>query len=177
VKCIGVKCTEIPLENPLGTSLGSYFPIQNPMPANDIIIEETNMDELQSTGVSIPSVIIKNIKATNITIPSIVTAPFEVISNTHIPTVQLTKSTNPNGTGVIRWGDADSGIIDASIRLNILRTTLRVKGGLEFKNLNGTVKVDSAKSDKFEINVKVKGIKLNGLNLCGMEIPEIMVEF
>ncbi len=53
---------------------------------------------------------------------------------------------------------------------------MRVKGGLEFKDVKGTVTTTSAISDKLEMNLVLRRIKIKGLNLCGMKFPEIEVE-
>lgn len=51
-------------------------------------------------------------------------------------------------------------------------------GSLVFSNVDGTVTTGSASSDNIDdINLLLKGIKIKGLNLCGMKIPEIEVEF
>ena len=42
-------------------------------------------------------------------------------------------------------------------------------------NLSGKVTTDSAIADKLDLNLVLKGIKIKGLNLCGMKIPEIEV--
>ena len=52
---------------------------------------------------------------------------------------------------------------------------MNVNGGLEFKNVNGTVTTASAIGTKLNLNLVLKGIKIKGLNLCGMKIPEIEV--
>jgi hypothetical protein len=46
---------------------------------------------------------------------------------------------------------------------------------LEFTNVNGSVTTDSAIANKLDLNLVLKGIKIKGLNLCGMKIPEIEV--
>ena len=48
--------------------------------------------------------------------------------------------------------------------------------GLEFEELKGSISVDSAISSKFDMDLTIKGMKIKGLNICGMYIPEVMVE-
>lgn len=79
------------------------------------------------------------------------------------------------GAGVTLHGDADKAHIYGTLTLNVSKIIMRVKGGLEFTNLNGSVTTDSAIADKLDLSLLLKGIKIKGLNLCGMKIPEIEV--
>ena len=79
------------------------------------------------------------------------------------------------GSGVTLIGDADRAHITGVLTLHVTKMVMMVKGGLEFSNLSGTVTTDSAITDKLDLNLVLKGIKIKGLNLCGMKIPEIEV--
>jgi len=79
------------------------------------------------------------------------------------------------GSGVTLNGDADRAHITGVLTLNVTKMVMRVKGGLEFTNLNGSVATDLATVDMLDLNLVLKGIKIKGLNLCGMKIPEIEV--
>jgi hypothetical protein len=169
---IQMKCTSIPLDTPIGINIGLCLPIPNPMGPNDIATDQTNIDEMDSTGISSPHATMKNITALNVIIPSVTTQAFEAQSAT-----KLTISTSKKmyGTGVTLHGDADRAHITGVLTLHITNTIMRIKGGLEFTNINGSVTTDSAIADKLDLNLVLKGIKIKGLNLCGMKIPEIEV--
>jgi hypothetical protein len=169
---IQMKCTSIPLETPLGINIGLCLPIPNPMGPNDIATDQTTIDEMDSTGISSPQASMKNISALNVTIPSVTTQAFEAHSNTAL---SISTSKKMYGPGVTLNGDADKAHIDGNLTLNISKIIMRVKGGLEFTNLNGSVATDSAIADKLDLSLVLKGIKIKGLNLCGMKIPEIEV--
>jgi hypothetical protein len=190
VEDIKMKCTEVPLPNPLGIFMNSYFPVQNPMDPNDVLVEETQMKKLESTKIETPPVTIKNITSTNIKIPSIKTNAFTVFSNTVIPPLIMDKHPDPTADCaspasvdcVDRTGDGSRAYFEddhntSTITLNIKEVTLAVNGGLEFKQLVGSVKASSATSENFDMDLKLKGMKIKGLNICGMSIPELMVEF
>lgn len=169
---IQMKCTSIPLETPLGINIGLCLPIPNPMSPNDIATDHTSIDKMNSTGISSPQASMKNITALNVNIPSVTTQGFEAQSSTAIT---ISTSKQMYGTGVTLNGDADRAHITGALTLNVTNTIMRVKGGLEFKNVNGSVTTDSAIADKLDLNLVLKGIKIKGLNLCGMKIPEIEV--
>jgi hypothetical protein len=171
-KNIQMKCTSIPLETPLGINIGLCLPIPNPMGPNDIATDQTSIDEMDSTGISSSQASMKNITALNVNIPSVTTQGFEAQSSTAIT---ISTSKQMYGTGVTLNGDADRAHITGVLTLNVTKTIMRVKGGLEFKNVNGSVATDSAIADKLDLNLVLKGIKIKGLNLCGMKIPEIEV--
>lgn len=171
---VKMKCTSVPLENPLGVRLSTCLPIQNLMRSNDVITEETNMEKMESRRISSPQVAMKNISALNITIPSVTTNPFVAHSKT--PAQITTSERKMYGTGVTRHGDAKDAKIKVTLTLKMKEAIMRVKGGLEFKNLRGTVTTASAISSKLDMNLVMKGIKIKGLNLCGMKIPEIGVD-
>jgi hypothetical protein len=114
----------------------------------------------------------KNISALNITIPSVTTQKFVAQSTT---AMSLSTTKQMYGTGVTLNGDASSAHINGTLTLNVTKVVMKVNGGLEFKNLNGSVTTDSAIADKLDLSLVLKGIKIKGLNLCGMKIPEIEV--
>ena len=167
-----MKCTSIPIDTPLGINIGLCLPIPNPMGPNDIATDQTTIDEMDSTGISSPQASMKDINALNITIPSVTTQAFEAQSNTAL---SLSTSKQMYGSGVTLIGDADKAHITGVLTLNITKMIMRVRGGLEFSNLSGTVTTDSAIADKLDLSLVLKGIKIKGLNLCGMKIPEIEV--
>jgi hypothetical protein len=169
---IQMKCTSIPIDTPLGINIGLCLPIPNPMGPNDIATDQTTIDEMDSTGISSPQASMKDIKALNITIPSVTTQAFEAQSKTAL---SLSTAKQMYGSGVTLIGDADRAHITGVLTLNITKMIMRVKGGLEFSNLSGTVTTDSAIADKLDLSLVLKGIKIKGLNLCGMKIPEIEV--
>lgn len=173
VERIDMKCTEIPMDNPLGLNFGSSFPIQNPMEPMNINIRETTMAKLESNRISTPNASARDIKALNIKIPSITTASVEIKSDTNMT---VTTSKNLYGSGVSRSGDAKDAKISSTVTLNIKSVKLKIKGGIEFTNLQGTVLTSTANSEKFDMNLKLIGLKIIGLSLCGMKIPEIQVE-
>jgi hypothetical protein len=169
---IQMKCTSIPIDTPLGINIGLCLPIPNPMGPNDIATDQTTIDEMDSTGISSPQASMKDIKALNITIPSVTTQGFEAQSKTAL---SLSTAKQMYGSGVTLIGDADRAHITGVLTLNITKMIMRVRGGLEFSNLSGTVTTDSAIADKLDLSLVLKGIKIKGLNLCGMKIPEIEV--
>lgn len=173
-KKIDMKCTEVPLSNPLGVYLGNSIPFENPMDPNDVLIEETKMAELNSNNISTPSMTMDKIQVLNIVIPSVTTGPLEIRTDTDM-TVKTSKKMF--GSGVTRHGDAKDAKIKGSITLSIKEVSMKIKGGLEFKNIKGSVTTDSATSGKFDMNLAIKGITIKGLNICGMNIPEVVMEF
>ena len=174
-KDIKMKCTSIPLDNPLDLSLGICLPIPNPMGPNDLAADETTMAEMDSTGISSPQATMKNITAANISMPSVTTQAFVAQSSTALPTVSTSRRVDGSTPGVHRYGDADKAEITVNLDLNITNVKMNVKGGLEFKNVKGTVTTGSAIGEKLDLNLVLKGIKIKGLNICGMKIPEIEV--
>ncbi len=169
---IQMKCTSIPIDTPLGINIGLCLPIPNPTGPNDIATDQTTIDEMDSNGISSPQASMKDIKALNVTIPSVTTQPFEAESKTALT---ISTSKQMYGPGVTLIGDADRAHITGVLTLNVSKMVMRVKGGLEFSNLSGTVTTDSAITDKLDLSLVLKGIKIKGLNLCGMKIPEIEV--
>ena len=132
---IEMKCTEMPLNNPLGLYLGSWAPIQNPTGPMDVIIEETKMDNLKSSNISSPKVTMRNISAENIIIPLISTAPLEIGTDTN-----LKITTKKNMDGVIKTGDANRvNWMDGTLILTIEYVIMRIKGGIEFHDVSGFV--------------------------------------
>ena len=169
---IQMKCTSIPIDTPLGFNIGLCLPIPNPMGPNDVATDQTSIDEMDSTGISSPQASMKNISALNVTIPSVTTQAFEAQSTTALT---ISTSKKMYGSGVTLHGDADRAHITGVLTLHVSKMIMRVKGGLEFTNLKGSVKTDSAIADKLDLSLVLKGIKIKGLNLCGMKIPEIEV--
>lgn len=169
---IEMKCTSMPIDNPLGVNLGISLPMPNPMGPNNIVTDETSISEMDSTGIKSPEASMTNVKAFNIDIPSLTTPGFVIQSSQALPTVTIQKSTY--GSGVTRTGDGDKAYLDLSLNFDITKVVITI-GGLEFKNLRGTVTASSAVGQKLDLNLKLKGIKIKGLNLCGMKIPEIEV--
>jgi hypothetical protein len=170
---IQMKCTSVPIDTPLGISIGLCLPIPNPMGPNDVATDQTTIDEMDSTGISSPQASMKNISALNVTIPSVTTQSFEAQSTTALT---ISTSKQMYGAGVALHGDANRAHIDGVLTLHISKMIMRVRGGLEFTNLNGSVTTDSAIATKLDLSLALKGIKIKGLNLCGMKIPEIEVE-
>ena len=169
---IQMKCTSIPIDTPLGINIGLCLPIPNPMSPNDIATDQTSIDEMDSTGISSPQASMKNISALNVTIPSVTTQAFEAQSATALT---ISTSKKMYGPGVTLHGDADRAHITGVLTLHVSKMIMRVKGGLEFTNLKGSVTTDSAIADKLDLSLVLKGIRIKGLNLCGMKIPEIEV--
>jgi hypothetical protein len=60
--------------------------------------------------------------------------------------------------------------------LNISTVTMNIKGGIEFTDIQGTVTTSSASAGPFDMNLDLKGIKIKGLTLMGMKMPEIEVQ-
>jgi hypothetical protein len=169
---IQMKCTSIPIDTPLGINIGLCLPIPNPMGPNDIATDQTSIDEMDSTGISSPQASMKNITALNVTIPSVTTQAFEAQSTTPLT---ISTSKQMYGSGVALHGDADRAHITGVLTLHVTKMVMRVRGGLEFASLSGKVTTDSAIADKLDLSLVLKGIKIKGLNLCGMKIPEIEV--
>ncbi len=171
---VQMKCTSIPLDSPLCQALGVCLPMLNPMCPNNVITEETNIERMDSMNISSSHIVMNDISALNIEIPSVITKGFKAISTTPI-TINTSKKTY--GAGVTRTGDAEVADINTVMTLNIEKVVMNVKGGMEISNVKGKVTTASAISDKIDINLILKGIKIKGLNLCGMKIPEIEVAF
>lgn len=171
---VQMKCTSIPLDSPLCKALGVCLPMLNPMCPNNVITEETNIERMESKNISSSNVVMNDISALNIDIPSVTTKGFKAISTTPII---ITTSKKTYGAGVTRTGDAKDADINTFMTLNIEKVIMKVKDGMEISNVKGKVTTASAISDKLDINLVLKRIKIKGLNLCGMKIPEIEVEF
>jgi hypothetical protein len=170
---VQMKCTSIPLDNPMGIKIGLCMPIQNMMEPNDVITDETDIQKMESKNIKSARVEMKNITALNITIPTVTTKGFEAKTTTPV-TVKTTKKMH--GSGVTLHGDAKDAHITGTLILNVQKMIMRVKDGLEFKDIKGTITTTSAISDKLEMNLVLRRIKIKGLNLCGMKIPSIEVE-
>jgi len=169
---IQMKCTSIPLDSPKTKKIGLCLPILNPMGPNNVITNQTTIAQMNSTGIHSPQASMNSIKASNVIIPKVTTQAFVAQSTTPTP---ITISKNMDNTTTT--GDADRvNWMDFTLTLNISKMILRVKGGLEFTNLKGNVTTDSAISKNIDLDLSLKGIKIIGLNLCGMKIPEMEVE-
>jgi hypothetical protein len=172
-KDIDMDCTEIPLQNPLGITLGDSFPVQNPMGPMDVKVKETLMDELDSNKVTTPPATVRNIVAQNIKIPTVTTGPIDVNSNTAM-SVTMTKSLYDSGAHPS--GDATNQKIKSTVTLNVKGVKLKIKGGLEFTDVEGSVTASSASSTPFDLNLAFKGLKILGLQMTGLSLPELEVE-
>lgn len=171
---VQMKCTSIPLDSPLCKALGVCLPMLNPMCPSNVITEETDITRMESKNVSSSNIVMKDISALNINIPSVTTKGFKAVSTTPIT---ITTSKKTYGAGVTRTGDAEDADIDTNMTLNIKKVVMNIKDGMEISNVKGKVTTASAISDKLNINLVLKRIKIKGLNLCGMNIPEIEVVF
>jgi hypothetical protein len=172
---IKMKCTSIPLDNPLSLNLGICLPIPNPMGPNNLATDETTMGQMDSAGIRSTQATMKNITALNILMPSVTTQGFVAQSSTALATVSTSQQVDGETAGVHRYGDAEKAEITVNLDLNITNVKMNVAGGLEFKNVKGSVTTASAIADKLDLNLVLKGIKIKGLNICGMKIPEIEV--
>jgi hypothetical protein len=167
-----MKCTSIPLDSPKNKKIGLCLPILNPMGANNMITNQTTIAQMDSTGIHSPQASMNSIKALNIIIPKVTTQPFVAQSTT---AKQVSISKNMDNTQ--KSGDADRvNWMDFTLTLNISKMIMRVKGGLEFANIKANVTTDSAIAKNIDLKLSLKGIKIIGLNFCGMKIPEIEVE-
>ena len=174
VEKIDMDCTEIPLQNPLGITLGDSFPVQNPMGPINMKVKKTVMEELDSDKVTIPPATMRNIVAQNIKIPTMTTGPMEVNSNTPVSVV-MSKSLYDSGAHPT--GDATNQKITSTVTLNVTGVKLKIKGGLEFKGVEGSVTASSAASSApFDVNLAFKGLKILDLQLTGLSLPELEVE-
>ena len=99
---------------------------------------------------------------------AVTTKEFEAKSTTP---VQVTTTKKMYGSGVTLHGDARDAHITGTLTLKVSKMIMRVKGGLEFRNVKGSITTASAISDKLDMNLVMKGIKIKGLNLCGMTLP------
>ncbi len=173
-KDIDMHATIIPLQNPLGITLGDSFPVQNPMGPMNIKVKKTCIDELDSTKVTTPPATVRNVVAQKINIPKVTTGPLEVDSNTPIRAFTMTKDLWDNGAHP--YGDATNQKITTTVTLNIQGVKLKIKGGLEFSDVEGSVSVSSASSTPFDLNLAFKGLKIVDLKMKGLSLPEIEVE-
>jgi hypothetical protein len=176
---IDMHCTQIPMPNPLGVSLGSSFPVQNPMDPMNVTVKETNMKQLDSNKISTPAATVKNIKALNIKVPSVKTKAVTVTSSTAMSVpmkMPLYDDGSALGKKVSRTGDANCSHLDTNVTLNVSSVILRIKGGIEFTGLDGKVTTSSASSGPFDINLALKGLNIKGLSLFCLKMPEIQVE-
>ena len=174
VKDIDMRDTVVPMANPLGITLGDSFPVQNPMGPMDVKVKKTHMDELDSTKATMPPATVKNIDAQNIKLPKVTTGPLEVDSNTPI-SVTMSKSLYDSGANP--YGDATNQKITTTVTLSINNVKLKIKGGLEFSDVEGSVTASSASSKPFDLNLAFKGLEILDLKLTGLNLPEMEVKF
>jgi hypothetical protein len=174
-KDIDMHGTVIPLQNPLGITLGDSFPVQNPMGPMNIKVKKACMDELDSTKVSTPPATVRNVVAQKINIPTVTTGPLEVDSKTAIGPISMTKELWDKGAHPT--GDATNQKITTTVTLNFSGVKLKIKGGLEFSDVEGSVSVSSASSTPFDLNLAFKGLKIVDLKMKDLTLPELEVEF
>jgi len=173
-KDIDMHATIIPLQNPLGITLGDSFPVQNPMGPMNIKVKKTCIDELDSTKVTTPPATLRNVVAQKIKIPTVTSGPLEVDSNTPVGPIVMTRDLWDNGAHP--YGDATNQKITTTVTLNISGVKLKIKGGLEFSDVEGSVAVSSASSTPFDLNLAFKGLKIVDLKMKGLTLPELEVE-
>ena len=176
---ICMKCTEVPLPNPLGITLGDSFPLPNPMGPMDVKVKETKMADMDSTGIAIPPASMNNIKAMNIKIPSVTTKAMSVTSITPISvsmSMPLYDDGSAMGSHIHTSGCASNSRIETEMTLNISSVKMNINGGIEFKCVQGTVTTSSADAGPFSMDLNLKGVKIKGLKLLGMEMPEMEVQ-
>lgn len=179
VKEICMKYTEVPMPSPLGITLGDSFPIPNPSGPMDVKVKQTVMNELDSTGVAVPAASIKNVKVLNIKIPSVTTKPMTIVSPTPVSVsmeMPLYNDGSCLGSKVTQTGSAQCGKIETDMTLNISSVTMNIRGGIEFKCIQGNVTTSSASAGPFDMNLDLKCVKIKGLTLLGMKMPEIEVQ-
>ncbi len=176
---ICMHCTEVPLPSPLGIVLGDSFPVPNPMGPLDVKVKETKMASMDSKGANIPPASLKNIKALNINIPSVTTKAMSVTSTTPFSismSMPLYDDGSAMGSHVHTSGCATKSKIETDMTLNISSVTMNIKGGIEFTNVQGTVTTSSADAGPFTMDLNLKGVKIKGLTLLGMKMPELEVQ-
>ena len=175
-----MHCTEVPMASPLGVTLGDSFPVPNPMGPMDVKVKETKIKELDSTGISTPPATVKNIKALNISIPSVTTKPINVVTSAPMTVgpiaMPLYNDGSCIGSKVTQTGRAQCSKIKSNLTLNVSSVTLKIKGGLEFTNVTGNVTTSSANSGPFDLDLDLKGLKIKGLSILGLKMPELEVE-
>ncbi len=173
VKDIDMCDTVVPMPNPLGITLGDSFPVQNPMGPMDVKVKQTHMDEMDSTRATMPPATVRNIAAQNIKLPKVTTGPVEVDSNTPI---SVTMSKSLYDSGAHPYGDATNQKITTDVTLNINNVKLKIKGGIEFSDVEGSVTASSASSTPFNLDLAFKGLKILDLRLTGLSLPEMEVK-
>jgi hypothetical protein len=174
-----MDCTQVAIPNPLGITLGDSFPVPNPMGPMNITVKTTEICDLDSIKISTPPAVAKNIKALNIKIPSVTTKPINIASSTSMSvntSMPLYNDGSALGAKVTRTGSAECGQIETSVTLNVTSVVLKIKGGIEFTDVQGSVTTSSANSGAFNLNLDLKGIKIKGLSLLGLSMPELEVE-
>lgn len=179
VKDICMKYTEVPLPSLLGITLGDSFPVPNPAGPMDVKVKETVMKELDSTGIAVPPASIKNVKVLNIKIPSVTTKPMTIVSPTPVSVsmaMPLYDDGSSLGSKVTRSGSAQCEQIETDMTLNISSVTMNIRGGIEFKCVQGNVTTSSASAGPFDMNLDLKCVRIKGLTLLGMKMPEIEVQ-
>jgi hypothetical protein len=73
-------------------------------------------------------------------------------------------------------GDEDNQKIKSTVTLNIKGVKLKIKGGLEFTDVEGSVTASSASSTPFDLNLAFKGLKILNLQMTGLSLPKLEVE-
>jgi hypothetical protein len=172
VKMICMHCTDVTMPNPLGITFGDSFPVQNPTGPMNTRTQTTTMKELDSTKISTPAATGRNIKMSNIVIPTMTTGPMTI---TAITPMSVTMSMPLYGSGVTTTGNADCQQIVTTVTLNVSSVTMDIKGGIEFTGLAGSVTAASADSAPFEMDLRLVGLKIKGLSLFGLTMPEMEV--
>jgi hypothetical protein len=176
---ICMKGTEVPMPSPLGITLGDSFPIPNPTGPMDVSVKETVMNDLDSTCIAVPAASIKNVSVMNIKIPSVTTKPMTIVSPTPISvpmSVPLYDNGSCMGSKVTQSGSAQCEQITTDMTINISSVTMNIRGGIEFKCVQGNVTTSSASAGPFEMNMDMKCVRIKGLTLLGMKMPEIEVQ-
>jgi hypothetical protein len=179
VKDICMKNTEVPLPSPLGITLGDSFPVPNPAGPMDVEVQETVMKDLDSIGIAVPPASIKNVKVLNIKIPTVTTKAMTIVSPTPISvsmSMPLYDDGSSLGSKVTQSGSAQCGQIETDMTLNISSVTMNIRGGIEFKCVQGSVTTSSASAGPFDMNMDLKCVRIKGLTLMGMKMPEIEVQ-
>jgi hypothetical protein len=174
VKGIEMCRTKVTMPNPLGLTFGDSFPVENPMGPMNVSIKKTTMKELDSITIATPPATVKDIEAQNIIMPTVTTGPVTVSS---ITPISVSMSMPLWGGGVTTTGNACCQEITTSVTLNIESVTLKINGGIEFSGLVGSVTTASASSGAFDLDLKLLRLKICGLTLKGMKMPEMEVHF
>ena len=115
----------------------------------------------------------KNLSAQKIKLPKVTTGSLEVDSKSAV-SVTMSKSLYDNGAHP--YDDATNQKITTDVTLNIKNVKLKIRGGLEFSDVEGSVTASSASSSPFDLNLDLKGLKIQDLKLTGLNLPEFEVK-